>query len=108
MRTLKEENRKDVQEGILLKGLRDLIDSNTKNMVANMTKLVNNLRTETGSHYGTETRVAKITKPAKVPTWTKKMSLETYVKQLTTWSEINQDDPENVKYPDLIRVKKEW
>ena len=46
-------------------------------MVANMTKLVNNLRKETDSHDGTEinkeagiARVAKITKPAKVPTWT--------------------------------------
>ena len=102
MRTLKEENRKDVQKGILLKGLRDLIDSNTKNMVANMTKLVNNLRKETGSHDSTETRVAKITKPAKVPPWTKKISVETCVKQLTTLSEINQDVPENVKYHDLI------
>ena len=113
MRTLKEENRKDVQEGILLKGLRILIDSNTKNMVANMTKLVNNLRKETGSHDGTETnkeagiaRVAKITKPAKVLTWTKKISVETCVKQLTTLSEINQDVPENVKYHDLIEELK--
>ena len=54
-----------------------MIDSNTKNMDANMVNLVNNLRKETGSHDGTETnkeagiaRVAKITKPAKVPTWT--------------------------------------
>ena len=33
-----------------------------------------------------------LTKPAKVPMWTKKMSLETYVKKLTTWSEIYVDD----------------
>ena len=50
--------------------------------------------------------MAKITKPAKVPTWTKKMSLETYIKQLTTWSEINVDVPENVKYHDLIEELK--
>ena len=47
LRTLKEDCRKDVQEGILLKGLRDMIDSNTKNMDANMAMLVNNLRKET-------------------------------------------------------------
>ena len=35
------------------------------------------------------------------------MSLETYVKQLTTWSDINQDVPENVKYPDLIEELKD-
>ena len=79
LRILKENYRKDVQEGILLKGLRDLIESNTKNMDSNMTKLMNNLRKETVPHDGTETkteagvaRVAKITKPAKVPTWTKR------------------------------------
>ena len=74
LRILKEEYKKDVQEGILLKGLRDLIDSNTKNMDANMTKLMNNLRKETDSHGSTEikteagvARVAKSSKPAKVP-----------------------------------------
>ena len=29
-------------------------------------------------------RVCKLTKPAKVPSWTKDMCLETYTKQLTT------------------------
>ena len=78
-----------------------------------MNKLVNSLKKDTDPHNGTEpkpeagvARVAKITKPAKVPTWTKKISLETYVKQLTTWSEINQDVPENVKYHDLIEELK--
>ena len=47
-------------------------------------------------------RPAKLTKPAKVPSWTKDMSLETYVKQLTTWQEINEDIPEFAKYHELI------
>ena len=34
------------------------------------------------------------------------MGLETYVKQLTTWSEINQYVPENIKYHDLIEELK--
>ena len=34
------------------------------------------------------------------------MSLETYIKQLTTWSEINEDVPEHVKYHDLIEELK--
>ena len=90
LRILKENYRKEVQEGILLKGLKELVDSNTKNMDANIAKLVNSLKKDTDSHDGTElyseagvARVAKITKPAMVLTWTKKMSLETYVKQLT-------------------------
>ena len=47
-------------------------------------------------------RVSKLTKPAKVPSWTKDMSLETYTKQLTTWTGINEDVPEYVKYHNLI------
>ena len=88
---MKEDYWKEVQEGTLLKGLNELVDSNTKNMDANMAKLVNSLKKDTDPHDGTETKleagvakVAKITKPAKVPQWTKKMSLETYVKQLIT------------------------
>ena len=32
-----------------------------------------------------------LTKPAKVPTWTRDITLETYIKQLETWTEINED-----------------
>ena len=35
-------------------------------------------------------RATKLTKPAKVPSWTKDMSLETYAKQIATWTEINE------------------
>ena len=51
-------------------------------------------------------RPAKLTKPAKVPSWTKDMSLETYVKQLTTWQEINEDVPEFARYHELIEELK--
>ena len=34
------------------------------------------------------------------------MSLETYVKQLTTWQEINEDIPEFAKYHELIEELK--
>ena len=51
-------------------------------------------------------RVSKLTKPAKVPSWTKDMSLETYTKQITTWTGINDDVPEYVKFHDLIEELK--
>ena len=51
-------------------------------------------------------RPAKLTKPAKVPSWTKDMSLETYVKQLTTWQEINEDVPDYARYHELIEELK--
>ena len=39
-------------------------------------------------------KMAKLMKPAKVPTWTKDLTLETYTKQLLTWSDILEDIPE--------------
>ena len=77
-------------EEVLLQGMKELITSNTESI-------------KTLFHYNTKkresspsndsslppSRTAKLTKPAKVPSWTKDMSLKTYVKQLTTWQEIN-------------------
>ena len=55
---------------------------------------------------GDNNRTAKIIKPAKVPTWTKSLSLETYTKQIETWSQLNKDVPENTKYQDVIESSK--
>ena len=43
-----------------------------------------------------------LTKPAKVPTWTKDLTLETYSKQIQTWSDVLEEIPEHIKYADLI------
>ena len=55
---------------------------------------------------GTGPKMAKLTKPAKVPTWTKDLTLETYAKQLQTWSDILEDISEYVKYQDLMESLK--
>ena len=51
-------------------------------------------------------RVIKFTKLAKVPSWTKDMSLETYTKQIPTWTGINEEVPEYVKFHDLMEELK--
>ena len=102
---MKEEFKKDMEQGILLQGLKDLINSNTESMA----KLINSKKSEvtpSPSNDAGTVRVSKLTKPAKVPSWTKDMSLETYVKQLATWQDINEDVPEYVKYHDLIEELK--
>ena len=110
MKQLQEDFKKDIKEGVLLEGLRDLINPNTVTMNTNMTVIVNkrgdSFKKETvfsipSGSYTTETGVTKVTKlrkPAKVITWTKDMSLETYNKQLATWMQINEDVPEYVQY----------
>lgn len=47
-------------------------------------------------------RITKLTKPAKVPSWTKNISLETNTKQITTWMAINGDVLKHVTYPVLM------
>ena len=51
----------------------------------------------------TGTRGIKLTKPLKVPTWSRSRALETFKKQLQTWSEMNEEIPEWMKYHDLIQ-----
>ena len=45
-------------------------------------------------------------KSAKVPACTKDLTLETYTKQLLTWSDILEDIPEYIKYADLMESLK--
>ena len=111
---MKEEFKKDIEQGVLLNGLTKLIESNTQNMnkqTENMTSLVNSMKdsfkkdpvtSDTSETEHTVNKVTKLTKPAKVPSWTKDMSLETYSKQIATWTGINEDIPEYVKYHDLM------
>ena len=71
---------------------------------------------KTGDGYGTLTasasnlaggvKMAKLLKPAKVPTWIKDLTLETYIKQLITWSDILEDISEYVKYQYMMESLK--
>ena len=104
LKMMKEETKKEMEQGVLLQGLRELIDSNTENIKS----LFQNVRKRehSPSSNSPSPKPAKLTKPAKVPSWTKDMSLETYVKQLTTWQEINEDVPEFARYHELIEELK--
>ena len=83
--------------------MREIIHSNTENIksLLNVRK-----REHSPSVHPSSQRPSKLTKPAKVPSWTKDMSLETYVKQLTTWQQINEDIPEFARYHELIEELK--
>ena len=68
----------------------------------NMTKLVDSLKTKESKDTVSEVRTARVTKPAKVPSWTKDIALETYIKQVETWNDVNEDVPTNTKYQDFV------
>ena len=88
--------------------MENLITKISNQNTDNMTILVNSLKkndssgTESSTATETSSRTTKLMKPAKVPSWTKDMSLETYSKQIATWTDINEDVLEYVKYHDLI------
>ena len=91
LKILKEEFKKDLEQGILLGGLTKLLNSNTENILSHTEKMTDKLtsimttkKSEASasstppSTDASTTRVSKLTKPAKVPSWTKDISLETY------------------------------
>merc|ERR1711867_166827 len=49
---------------------------------------------------------SKLVKPAKVPSWTKGMKLEAYLKALEVWTEMNKDVSEAVRFQDVIESLK--
>ena len=63
----------------------------------NMNTLVESLK-EGYAKKDDSVKTTKLTKPAKVPTWTKDVMLETYVKQLEAWNEVNENVPAHTKF----------
>ena len=53
-----------------------------------------------------EIRTAHVTKPAKAPSLTSYLNLETNNKQIETWCDVNEDVPANTKYQDLVESSK--
>ena len=51
-------------------------------------------------------RPNKLEKPAKVPSWSKGMELDVYVKSLQVWMEMNKDVSEADRYQDVIESLK--
>ena len=90
MAKIKEIAKKDSEQEILLQGLENLITKITNQNTDNMTTLMNSLKkndpsgTESSMATETSSRTTMLTKPVKVPSWTKDMSLETYNKQIAT------------------------
>ena len=48
----------------------------------------------------------RVIKPAKVPTWTKDMSLEIFRRQIGNWQTSSIDVPENTQLQDLVKSLK--
>ena len=80
LKIMKEDQRKEMEQGVLLQGLKELVTTITEGNKS----LLHVKKRELSPNANTQ-RPAKLTKPAKVPSWTKDMSLETNIKKLTIW-----------------------
>ena len=114
LKEIREERKTETDRNVYLDGIERLVSQIQHSSNENMTTLVRSLKRE-GERLredsfeepsGNLAKVAKLTKPAKVPTWTKDLTLETFSKQLLTWSDILEDIPPYVKYADLIESLK--
>ena len=89
------------EEGLLLDGLKRLMVQISGQNTDNMTKLMDSLKAKKEETV-VEVRTARVTKPTKVPSWTRDLTLETYIKQVETWNDVNEDVPSNTKYQDFV------
>ena len=79
----------------ILVGMNKLVESQN----ANIATIIESMKVK-------ETQTAKLVKPAKVPAWTKEMTLVVYLKALEAWMEQNKDMSEHVKFQDVIESLK--
>ena len=85
-----------MEQEVFLKRLDKIITSNRESMMTLKDSLKKETPAVTSVTSTTEagSRVTKLTKLIKVPTWSRNMSLETFMKQLQTYTEINKEIPE--------------
>ena len=77
LKMMKEEVKKEMEQGVLLQGLERLIASNTESIKSLFHNVKKCEHSPSNDSHSSSPRPAKLTKPAKVPSWTKDMSLET-------------------------------
>ena len=95
---VKSDWKKETQDSLLLDGLKKVMVQISGQNTDNMNVLVESLTAKKDD----VVRPARLTKPAKVPTWTKDITLETYMKQIEAWNDVNEDVPTNTKYHDFV------
>ena len=104
LKEIKEERAEEKKQGVYLDGIERIVntlkmnwdpttDTKEKEIIPAGTSTVNN-------------KPKLLTKPAKVPVRTKDKTLETYIKQIQSWSDVLEEIPEYVKYADLIESLK--
>ena len=103
---------------MLLDGLNRLVNKISGQNASNMNKYTESMtalvlsfkdspsKDEPSTPGSTTSKVTKLTKLIKVLTWSRNMSLETFKKQLQTWTDSNEEITEFLKYHELMESLK--
>ena len=87
---------KKLRDSELLQGLKEMTAANQQGLEKMTAAIIN----------GSKDKPNKLVKPAKVPSWSKGMKFEVYVKSLEVWMEMNKDLSEAVRYQDVMESLK--
>ena len=102
LKEIKEERMKESEQNVYLDGIERIV----RQIQLQMKTPTTDTNTAEGVSATSSGKTKLLMKPAKVPTWTKDLTLETYTKQLLTWSDILEDISEYIKYADLMESLK--
>ena len=104
LKEIKEERSKEKEQTVYLDGIERIVNTLKMNWETS-----SDTKEKKSNPTGISTVSNKpklLTKPAKVPMWTKDLTLETYIKQVQSWTDVLEDIPEHVKFADLIESLK--
>ena len=99
MKEIKEERTKEKEQNVCLDGIERIV--NTLKMSIDTLDNPKVKKSDDTETITVSNKPRLLTKPAKVPVWTKDLTLETYIKQIQSWSDVLEEIPEHVKYADL-------
>ena len=100
MKEIKAERAEERKQGVYLDGIERIV--NTLKMNWDPSDDIKEKKSNPTEVSTVNNKPKLLTKPAKVPVWTKDLKLETYIKQIQSWSDVLEDIPDHVKYADLI------
>ena len=86
LKDIKEERAKEKEQNVYLDGIERIVNTLKMSIDTSGDPKVKKSDTTEASTVSNKPRL--LTKPAKVPVWTKDFTLETYIKQIESWSDV--------------------
>ena len=104
LKDIEEERAEEKKQNVYLDGIERIVNTLKMNIDTSGDPKVR--KSDTAEVNTVNNKPRLLTKPTKVPVCTKDLTLETYIKQIQSWSDVLEEIPEHVKYADLIESLK--